>query len=75
YFFEKQYDKAILEYEKVTKKFPSSNKVPYALLKQGISFQNLGDKISAKLLLQQVIKDYPNTSQARIARSKLAETK
>ena len=75
YVFEKKYDKAILEYEKVTKKFPSSNKVPYALLKQGISFQNLGDKISAKLLLQQVINYYPNTSQARIARSKLAETK
>ena len=75
YFFEKKYEKAILEYEKVTKKFPSSNKVPYALLKQGISFQNLGDKVSAKLLLQQVIKDYPNTSQARIARSKLQEIK
>lgn len=75
YFFEKQYEKAILEYEKVTKKFPASNKVPYALLKQGISFQNLGDKVSAKLLLQQVIKDYPNTSQARIARSKLQEIK
>ena len=75
FFFEKKYEKAILEYEKVTKKFPSSNKVPYALLKQGISFQNLGDKVSAKLLLQQVIKDYPNTSQARIARSKLQEIK
>ncbi|MEE9911886.1 MAG: tol-pal system protein YbgF [Deltaproteobacteria bacterium] len=75
YFFEKKYEKAILEYEKVTKKFPSSNKMPYALLKQGISFQNLGDKVSARLLLQQVIKDYPNTSQARIARSKLQEIK
>lgn len=75
YFFEKQYDKAILEYEKVTKKFPNSNKVPYALLKQGIAFQNLGDRVSARLLLQQVIRDYPNTSQARIARSKLQELK
>ena len=75
YFFEKNYEKAILEYEKVTKKFPSSNKVPYALLKQGLCFQNLGDKVSARLLLQQVIKDYPNTNQARIARSKLQEIK
>jgi tol-pal system protein YbgF len=73
YFFEKKYEKAILEYEKVTKKFPSSNKVPYALLKQGLSFQNLGDKASAKLILQQVTREYPNTSQARIARSKLQE--
>ncbi len=73
FFFEKKYEKAILEYDKVVKKFPSSGKVPYALLKQGISFQSLGDKTSARLLLQQVIKDYPNTSQARIARSKLQE--
>jgi len=64
-----------LEYEKVVKNYSSGNKVPYALLKQGLSFLNLGDKTSAKLLLQQVIKDYPNTNQARIARSKLQEIK
>lgn len=75
YFFEKKYEQAILEYEKVAKNYPSGSKVPYALLKQGLSFLKLGDKTSAKLLLQQVIKDYPNTSQARIARSKLQEIK
>lgn len=75
YFFEKDYEKAILEYEKVSKNFPRGKKVPYALLKQGLSFLNLKDKTSAKLLLQQVIKDYPNTNQARVARSKLQEIK
>jgi tol-pal system protein YbgF len=75
YYFEKKYEKAIVEYEKVTKSFPEGNKTPYALLKQGLSFLKLGDKASAKLLLQQVIKDYPNTSQARIARAKLLEIK
>jgi tol-pal system protein YbgF len=75
YYFEKKYEKAIIEYEKVTKNFPEGNKVPYAILKQGLSFLKLGDKASAKLLLQQVIKDFPNTSQARIARSKLLEIK
>ena len=75
YFFEQKYETAILEYEKVTKNYPNGNKVSYALLKQGLSFLKLGDKISAKLLLQQVIKDYPNTSQARIARSSLQEIK
>jgi tol-pal system protein YbgF len=75
YFFEKKYEQAILEYEKVAKNYPSGGKVPYALLKQGLSFLKLGDKTSAKLLLQQVIKDYPNTNQARIARSKLQEIK
>lgn len=75
YFFEQKYESAILEYEKVTKNYPNGNKVPYALLKQGISFLKLGDKTSAKLLLQEVIKTYPNTSQARIARSNLQEIK
>jgi tol-pal system protein YbgF len=75
YYFEKKYEKAIVEYDKVTKNFPEGNKVPYALLKQGLSFLKLGDKASAKLLLQQVTKDYPNTSQARIARAKLIEMK
>ncbi len=75
YYFEKKYEKAIIEYEKVTKNFPDGNKVPYALLKQGLSFLKLGDKASAKLLLQQVVKDFPNTSQARIARAKLVEIK
>jgi tol-pal system protein YbgF len=75
YYFEKKYEKAIVEYEKVAKSFPEGNKVPYAILKQGLSFLKLGDKASAKLLLQQVTKDYPNTSQARIARAKLLEIK
>jgi TolA-binding protein len=64
-----------LEYEKVAKNYPNGNKVPYALLKQGLSFLKLNDKTSAKLILQQVIKDFPNTNQARIARSKLQEIK
>lgn len=75
YFFEKEYEKAILEYEKVIKNYSRGNKVSYALLKQGLSFSKLGDKSSAKLLLQQVIKDYPNTNQAKIARAELAEIK
>jgi len=59
----------------VVKNYPNGNKVPYALLKQGLSFLNLGDKSSARLILQQIIKDYPNTNQARIARAKLVEIK
>jgi len=73
YYFEKKYEKAIVEYDKVVKKYPEGNKAPFALLKQGLSFEKLGDKASAKLLLQQVIRDFPNTSQSRIARTKLLE--
>jgi tol-pal system protein YbgF len=75
YYFEGNYEQAILEYDKVAKNYPSGDKVAPALLKQGFSFINLGDKVSGRLILQQVIKAYPNTSQARVARSKLLELK
>ncbi len=75
YYFEKNYEKAILEYENVIKNYPKGNKVPNAFLKQALSFMKLGDKSSAKLLLQRVIKEYPNTSPARIARGKLTTIK
>lgn len=75
YYFEKKYENAILEYEKVAKNYPEGDKVPHALLKQGFSFLNLGDKASAKLILQRVIKEYPNTNQARTAKAKLITIK
>jgi len=75
YYFEKNYEKAILEYENVIKNYPKGNKIPNAFLKQALSFMKLGDKSSAKLLLQRVIKEYPNTSPARIARGKLTTIK
>jgi len=75
YYFEKKYENAILEYDKVSKNYPDGDKVPYALLKQGITFLNLGDKVSARLILQRVIKDYPNTNQARTAKATLLNVK
>jgi tol-pal system protein YbgF len=75
YYFEKNYEQAILEYEKVIKNYPQGNKVPNAVLKQGFSFLNLGDRSSAKLLLEQVANIFPGTNQARMARAKLAEIK
>ncbi len=75
YYLENNYEKAILEYEKVIKNFPDGDRVPHALLKQGLSFLKLGDEDSGKLLLQQVVKDYPATNQAKIAKAKLKELK
>lgn len=71
YFKKRQYEAAILAYEDVVKKYPDSSKVPDALLKQGLAFQELGDKIDAKIILENLIKKYPNTDQAKTAKSKL----
>jgi tol-pal system protein YbgF len=75
WYVEEKYEKAIVEYEKVIKGFPTGDAVPYALLKQGMSFQKLGDKASAKIVYQQIIKKYPQTNQAKAARTRLSELK
>lgn len=74
-YFQGRYEEAIIEYEAVIQNFPKGNKVPNALLKQALSFLKLGDTSSAKLLLQGVIKDYPNTTPASVARKKLVDIK
>ena len=75
WYIEEKYEKAIVEYEKVIKGFPTGDKVQDALLKQGMSFQKLGDKASAKIVYQQIITKHPQTNQAKTARAKLSELK
>jgi tol-pal system protein YbgF len=75
YYFEGSYEQAILEYEKVGKNYPQGDRVAPALLKRGFAFISMGDKANGKIILQQVIKDYPSTYQSRLAREKLLELK
>lgn len=75
WYVEDKFERAIVEYQKVVKDYPNGDKVPYALLKQGMAFQKLGDKASARIVYNQVIKKYPQTNQARVAKAKLSELK
>lgn len=75
YYREKWYEKAILEYQKVIENYPQGNKVPASLLKQGFAFLNLGDKANSRLILQELIKKYPKTNEAKIAQDKLKDLK
>lgn len=70
-----QYEAAILAYEDVIKKYPTSNKIPDAILKQGLAFLELGDRIDARIVLENLVKKYPNTEQAKIAKARLATLK
>jgi len=71
YFKDKWYEKAILEYQKVIEGYTDGNKVPAALLKQGMSFLLLNDKPNASLILRELINKYPKSKEANIARKKL----
>ena len=72
FYREGKYENAILEYQTVIEKYPKGNKIPDALLKQGLSFYIIGDKASSRLILQELINKYPGTSQAQSAKKKLA---
>jgi len=71
YYSEKEYEKAIIAYDDVLKKFPKGDKIPSALLKQALCWQELGDKTFAQSLLKRVIREHPHTQQAKIAKEKL----
>lgn len=73
FFQEKQFEKAILEYQKVIEKYPKGNKVPAALLKQGHAFLNLKDRVNSRLIFEEVVRKYPNAIEAKAAADKLKE--
>jgi len=75
YFREKDFESAILAYEHVLKKYPDSEKIPSALLKQGLSFIELGDKKTAKVILEKVVESYTESSEAERAKKELEKIK
>ena len=67
----KEFDQAILEFDAVRRKYPKGDKVPAALLKQGFAFAELGDKVDARLILQELVDRYPQSDEAGKAKQKL----
>ncbi|MGE0825134.1 MAG: tol-pal system protein YbgF [Candidatus Binatia bacterium] len=70
YFNRRDYNRAILEFNDVLK-YRKGDKVPTALLRQAQAFVEIGDKTDARLILQKLVNDYPNSEQAKEARERL----
>jgi tol-pal system protein YbgF len=82
YYAEGEYKKAAFRFEDVLIRFPKSDKAPGALLKEGLSFLALARQGSAeaslddaRMALQQVVHDYPGSSEAKLAKQELAKLK
>jgi tol-pal system protein YbgF len=73
YYAEKDYEKAILEFEDIIQKYGEHPKVASALLKQALAFEATGDKSTERLLLQKVIDRFPLSEEAAKAKEKLRE--
>ncbi len=72
YYRGKNYEDAILAYEELLKKNPTSDKVSGALLKQGLAFFELNDKKTGKIILEKLIEKFPDSEQAKHAKKKLS---
>ncbi|MCY3822633.1 MAG: tol-pal system protein YbgF [Nitrospinae bacterium] len=71
YFQEKNFERAILAFNKVQVDYANGDKAPEALLLEALSFLNIEDRASARELLGQVIAKYPDSSAASTARKRL----
>jgi len=66
-----KYELAISEFEKVLKKYKKSPKVPAALLKIGFAQLELNRNKEATKTLNRLIKSYPDSEEADLARQRL----
>jgi len=71
YYGQGKYNEAILAYNEVLVGFPKSDRVPAALLRQASAFAELGDKIDARLILQKLITEHPQSPEAARAKKQL----
>lgn len=71
YFSQKEWKKAILNYEKYREESPKGKLVSEATFKIGVSFQELGLKDEAKAFFEEVISRFPKSEDAKRAKIRL----
>jgi len=73
YYEQEKYRDAINQFEKVISDYPDSDVLPAAMLRKGLSLFELNSPAVGVLELQDLIKKFPLSQEARIARKKLDE--
>jgi tol-pal system protein YbgF len=71
FFAQSAFDSAAVEYAKVEAVFPQGDKVPAALYKLALSQDRLGKADLAKKTMEDLVKRYPNSGEAQLARERL----
>lgn len=72
-YYQKKYSCAVEYYKKSVSIYSKSSFMPTLMLHTAISLENLGQKKEAKLFYKNLIKKFPKTKAAKIAKSKLAK--
>jgi len=68
---QKKYREAIDAYDTVLDRYPRGNKAAAARLKKGLSFFELKDRAGGERELRRLMRDFPNSDEAKIAKDYL----
>jgi tol-pal system protein YbgF len=72
-FNQKEYDKAIMQYQKIISQSSGHDKAPSAMLKQGMAFEKLADKETAKVIYKKLLKKHGSSREASTAQERLGK--
>ena len=75
FYSQKKYNRALREFEKITTEHPNSEKLIEAILKTGFTQFELGDMKESINTLNELIRNYPDSSASRLAEEKLNSIK
>jgi len=75
YYSRGNWERAILEFDRVIKEYPGGDKVPAAILKEAFSFERLGSKKETRLLLEKLMDKYPTSPEAKMAAERIKKLK
>jgi TolA-binding protein len=69
----KEYDKAIMQYKNIISQHSDHAKSPAAMLKQGMAFEKLADKDTAKVIYKKLLKKHSSSPEAATAQERLGK--
>jgi tol-pal system protein YbgF len=72
-FQQKEYDKAIMQYQNIISQHSDHAKSPKAMLKQGMAFEKLADKDTAKVIYKKLLKKHASSPEAATAQEILSK--
>ena len=74
-FAQAQFDSAAIEYERIEKLYPQGDRVPAGLWKLALCREKLGQPAQARKVLDDLVKSFPLSGEAQLARDRLAKPK
>ncbi len=73
FFKQKEYDKAIMQYQKIISQHPGHSLASSSMLRQGMAFERLSDKDTAKVIYKKILKKHGSSPEAIIAQERLSK--